>query len=431
MHVAVRPRHVLSLCTGYGGLELAVRLACPGVRLVGACERQAYAAAILGSRMAEDALDPCPVWNDLETFPCAQYRDRVDLVVAGFPCQGASVAGRRRGIDDERWLWPEVWRITQEIGASWIFFENVPGLLSVNRGQAFEEVLRDLAKGGWSAEWDCLAAATVGAPHARDRVFLLAANPERVAVWVEPKRRQRTRGRARATLRRNAELANTSSARGAAADAAGIRHEAGEHGHGACIDQERQAPLHASLSDASHSDHQSAGTQLRLQSGQRAHIVARGSASTADAYGERLAAHADTGRSGAYTGADVTRSDQPSSATGDAADSDSDGRQVERSGGELDGAIGSTRGGDADRCSGARDRSGILDAGRGYWEWSHAPEPTVRGVDDGATAGVDDGSYADQLHLLGNGVVPHQAAVAFTVLWERLHGPTQPLSGDE
>lgn len=372
MHVALRPRHVLSLCTGYGGLELAVRLACPGVRLVGACERQAYAAAVLGSRMAEDALDPCPVWDSLETFPCSQYRDRVDLVVAGFPCQGASVAGRRRGIEDERWLWPEVWRVTQEVGASWLYFENVPGLLSVNRGQAFEEILRDLAKGGWSAEWDCLAAATVGAPHARDRLFLLAANPECVPVWVEPKRRQRTRRRKRATLRRNAELADTSSARRVA-------------------DADRAGP-------------QGAWSLWTTPDG---------------APPERR-------------GPDARGGDQPSGATWDAANADRDGCQGERDRRQL--AIGEDRAAqrrDPDGRGGAGDRSRIIDAGVAHWAWSRAPEPCLRGVDDGGASGLDDSAYADQLHLLGNGVVPYQAAVAFTVLWERLHGPTQPLSGDE
>jgi site-specific DNA-cytosine methylase len=192
--VAVRPSTVLSLCAGYGGLELGVRLAIPGIRCVGAIERQAFAAAVLASRMVEGALDPCPIHDDLESFDGRAYRDRVDLVVAGFPCQGASVAGKRRGVDDERWLWPQVWRVTQETNACWIFAENVPGLLSVNGGAAFEGILRDLASCGWDAEWDCVPAAAVGAPHLRDRVFLLAADASRVGVRLEPERDQRQGG---------------------------------------------------------------------------------------------------------------------------------------------------------------------------------------------------------------------------------------------
>src|ERR1051326_1710113 len=89
------PLRALSLCTGYGGLELGLKRARPNLRVVGSVERQAYAASVLASRMVEGVLDPCPIFDDLESFDGRAYRDRVDLVVAGFPCQGASVAGKR------------------------------------------------------------------------------------------------------------------------------------------------------------------------------------------------------------------------------------------------------------------------------------------------------------------------------------------------
>jgi len=170
----------LSLCTGYGGLELGLRAAGVAVRVVAAVERQAYAAAVLANRMEEGALDSCPIWDDLEFFDGRAWRGCVDLVVAGFPCQGASVAGKRLGVVDERWLWPEVWRVVRECGSSYLFLENVTGLLSVNNGGAFEKILGDLASCGWAAEWDCFSAATIGAPHIRDRVFLLAADASRI-----------------------------------------------------------------------------------------------------------------------------------------------------------------------------------------------------------------------------------------------------------
>jgi DNA (cytosine-5)-methyltransferase 1 len=130
--------------------------------------------------MAEGSMGSCPIWDDLESFDGRAYRDRVDLVVAGFPCQGASVAGKRRGTADERWLWPLVWRTIIDCGASMLFVENVPGLLNVNGGAAFAEIVDALAARGWIAEWDCIPAAAVGAPHIRDRVFLLAADPDGV-----------------------------------------------------------------------------------------------------------------------------------------------------------------------------------------------------------------------------------------------------------
>lgn len=172
----------LSLCTGYGGIELGLRLAGVPIRVVGSVERQAYAAAVLANRMVEGSLDSCPIWDDLESFDGSAYRDRVDLVTAGFPCQGASVAGKRLGTADARWLWPAVWRTVEQCGASMLFVENVPGLLNVNGGAAFAEILGALAARGWIAEWDCVPAGSVGAPHVRDRVFLLAADPERLGL---------------------------------------------------------------------------------------------------------------------------------------------------------------------------------------------------------------------------------------------------------
>lgn len=191
---STEPLTVLALCAGYGGLDLGVRMVRPGIRLVGVVERQAYAAAVLASRMVEGSLDSCPIWDDLESFDCASYRDRVDLIVAGFPCQGASVAGKRLGTEDARWLWPEVWRITKATNARWLFAENVPGLLSVNGGGAFEEILGDLGSSGWSARWDCVPAGALGAPHVRDRLFLLATDANRVGVRLEPERDQRQGG---------------------------------------------------------------------------------------------------------------------------------------------------------------------------------------------------------------------------------------------
>ena len=217
----------ISLCSGYGGIELGIRMVRPGLRLVASVERQAYAASVLASRMAEGALDPCPIFDDLESFDGRAFSGRVDLVAAGFPCQGASVAGKRRGTDDARWLWPEVWRITRECGASLLFFENVPGLLTVNGGKAFGAILGDLAARGWAAEWDCVPAAAVGAPHVRDRLFLLAADPNRIAVRIEPEWDQRQGRGERKAERGNAEPVSDGRARDAA-DPARARSQGGD-----------------------------------------------------------------------------------------------------------------------------------------------------------------------------------------------------------
>ncbi len=107
---------------------------------------------------------------------CRQALASVDLICGGFPCQPVSHAGRRLGAEDERWLWPEFMRIIREVRPRWVLVENVPGLLSIDDGRLFGGVLRDLAEGGYDAEWDCIPASALGAPHIRDRVFVVAHN---------------------------------------------------------------------------------------------------------------------------------------------------------------------------------------------------------------------------------------------------------------
>ncbi len=194
-----------SICTGYGGLELGLQLAGAPIRSVVAIERQAYAGAVLASRMETGDLDPCLIWDDLESFDVRPWRGLVDLVTAGFPCQGASVAGKRKGTGDERWLWPRVWRTTLELGAGLLFIENVPGLLTVNGGSAFGEIVSALAARGWIAEWDCVPAGAIGAPHVRDRIFLLATDPHRLELREQSERDQRERRSDGATQCRDRE----------------------------------------------------------------------------------------------------------------------------------------------------------------------------------------------------------------------------------
>ena len=160
---------VLALCAGIGGLEIGLSLAAD-VRVVCYVERDAAAAATLLARMEEAALEPAPVWcGDLEDFDAALF-EGVDIVTAGFPCQPWSLAGKRLGVDDDRWLWPDIAYVLRLVRPRIVFLENVPGLLV--RGLGF--VLGDLAEMGFDAEWSVLSAAEVGAPHRRERLYVLA-----------------------------------------------------------------------------------------------------------------------------------------------------------------------------------------------------------------------------------------------------------------
>ena len=110
---------------------------------------------------------------------CDGCLSRVDLICGGFPCQPVSHAGRRKGESDSRWLWPEFYRIIREVRPQWVLAENVPGLRSIDDGRVFGGILRDLAEAGYDAVWFDLSAADVGAPHLRERVFIVAYARER------------------------------------------------------------------------------------------------------------------------------------------------------------------------------------------------------------------------------------------------------------
>ena len=162
----------MAICAGVGGLELGLKLAIPKYRTVCYVEREAYAAACLVARMADEALDEAPVWDDLATFDGRPWYGIVDIVSAGFPCQPFSQAGPGRGIADPRWLWPLINEIIRDVRPSYIFLENTPRI----HKEALGIILGDLSCAGFDAEWDVFSAAEAGYPHLRKRFFLLAAD---------------------------------------------------------------------------------------------------------------------------------------------------------------------------------------------------------------------------------------------------------------
>ncbi|MCH8854389.1 MAG: DNA cytosine methyltransferase [Planctomycetes bacterium] len=162
---------VLSLYSGGGGLDLGFRLAVRGARTVCYVEREVSACALLVDHMQTGQLDDAPLWSDSGTFDGRPWRGKVDWIIGGFPCQPFSVAGKQLGTEDERWLWPHIERIAGEVQPSGLFLENVPALVS---GGGLAEVLGGLASLGYDAEWITVRASDVGAPHRRERVFILA-----------------------------------------------------------------------------------------------------------------------------------------------------------------------------------------------------------------------------------------------------------------
>jgi len=138
-------------------------------------EREAYAASVLVARMEDGLLDKAPIWDDLLTFDGQPWRGVVDCITAGFPCQPHSIAGKRQGLADERWIWPDIARTIREVGPKIVWLENVPGLASTG---GLAQCLRDLSILGYDAQWSVLAASDVGARHKRSRLFILAYQPK-------------------------------------------------------------------------------------------------------------------------------------------------------------------------------------------------------------------------------------------------------------
>ena len=174
-HVATPETTLFSVCSGTGMLDVGLQLALEWhgcrTRVVGYCERESSAAAILMARMEEQSLEPSPVWaGNLEDLRTEPLRGLVDGVVGGIPCQPFSSAGQRLGLDDPRWLWPKFRDFTISVGAKFIALENVSGFDK----KGLRPVLDDLAALGWAAEWCHLRASEVGANHRRERLFLMA-----------------------------------------------------------------------------------------------------------------------------------------------------------------------------------------------------------------------------------------------------------------
>jgi len=154
-----------SLFSGIGGLELGLERAIPGAHTVFQVEQNPYARAVLAKHWPK-----AQRYEDVRQVG-AHNLPPVDMCIGGFPCQDLSVAGKRAGINGERsGLWSEYARIIGELRPRYVVVENVSALLSGGMGR----VLGDLAACGYDAIWDCIPAAAVGAPHRRDRLFIVA-----------------------------------------------------------------------------------------------------------------------------------------------------------------------------------------------------------------------------------------------------------------
>jgi len=407
-----RGPRLLSICTGIGGLDLGVGLALPGARTVCMVEGEAACVEVLASRMEDGRLHPAPIWTNARTFDGRPWRGRVHGIVAGYPCQPFSVAGKRQGADDPRHLWPEILRIAGEVGPEFLFLENVAGHIRLG----LDRVLGDLAEVGFDAEWTTVRASDVGAPHRRERVFILA---------------YRRGGRFKELWR------------------------------GCLLDRERQALGHdahgfdQAVADAEGSGRRDYGVSRDMGQakgkegfpGDRPAFAATGSKPTvADASDDYRRAGERRTEEGARPHGERRR--RSTERSGEIADAERMYLPRRRGPGELAGSQGTHQGerdqrkrhGDADhdrqRYMGHTDSPGLEGWGRpigqdanecAAWppgpegDWSGIPkhlwpatQPELRGMADGLPGRVD------RLRALGNAVVPQQAALALRQLISRI-----------
>ena len=160
----------VSLCAGYGGIDLGLKRAIPSLRTIAFSEIEAFACANLVAKMETGLLDAAPVWTDLKTFPWSEFHGRVDILSGGYPCQPFSAAGKRLGAEDPRHLWPFIAAGIALMRPGACFFENVEGHCSLG----LPDVLQDLAGMGYRTTWCVASASECGAPHQRKRIFILA-----------------------------------------------------------------------------------------------------------------------------------------------------------------------------------------------------------------------------------------------------------------
>ena len=170
----------LDLFSGIGGISHAIK---NWVKPVAYCENNRYAQAVLLSRMRDGSIASAPIWDDVTTLSKSVLPRGIDIIFGGFPCQDISVAGSGVGLEGKRsGLFFEIMRLVDEIHPTFVFLENVPAI----RTRGLSRVLIEFTARGYDCRWTVLSAAEVGAPHLRERWFLLAhANGERCKKRVE------------------------------------------------------------------------------------------------------------------------------------------------------------------------------------------------------------------------------------------------------
>jgi DNA (cytosine-5)-methyltransferase 1 len=364
-----------SLFTGYGGLDMAAE-AFFNARTVWTCDVDPGAAKILARRYPD-----APNFGDITAVDWATVQP-VDILAGGWPCQPFSLAGKRKGADDERALWPEVARAVRALRPRHVVLENVAAITTVGE---LARAVGDLAALGYVGQWRCLRASDIGAPHQRARLFIVATDSEHDGFARTAERRSiiaRTAERATGCGSFNSE-------------------QSAREDYGNTTDTEGDTGRLSNRNSHSATDAERVG-----ESGRR-ELRDLGGA-TPGGIGEGLQRQRDR----------------------DAAPADTNDHGLSRLRGQQ------TLGRDADRCCGSDTAWGAYEPAIRRWErvlGRATPAPTEPGRTGGRRLsprfvewmmGLPDGWVTDvpgltrnaQLKALGNGVVPQQALAALQLM---------------
>lgn len=156
-----------SLFSGIGGFDLAAEWA--GIENIFQVEKDKYCQSVLNKNFPKSTL-----YGDIKEFDAKEYKESVDIISGGFPCQPFSHAGKKRGNKDDRYLWDEMFRVISECKPEWVIAENVYGLISIGTGMVLEKVLTDLESQNFEVQTFIIPACGKNAPHRRDRTWIIA-----------------------------------------------------------------------------------------------------------------------------------------------------------------------------------------------------------------------------------------------------------------
>ena len=193
---------VLDLFSGIGGFSVGLERA--GFKTVAFCEIDKYCGLVLKKHWKD-----IKIYHDVREITKQQLEadgcELPEVITGGFPCQPFSVAGRQKGSGDNRYLWPEMFRVIKEFKPRWIIAENVRGIINIQDGVVFENVCTDLESQGYETQTFIIPAAGVGAPHRRDRVWIVANSRRTIRGQQSSRNKESTGSGASQETKRSAD----------------------------------------------------------------------------------------------------------------------------------------------------------------------------------------------------------------------------------